>query len=155
MSEGGLSYTFKPQEIYRKHLSESDSRLPGHLLWIPEPNRQLPKEYRAQGTLIGDVGILTPQGGFSFLFNILRPSSDSINPNNLPQQFCPLTSQLDSIDMLKDKVFSESSHLSRPFVSCVQGGASEKLYVVYFISVWSHSHLSIVYLNHLVLKARF
>lgn len=126
------SYIFKPQEIYRKRLSESDNRLPGQPLWIPEPNRQLPKKYRAQGMLVGDVGIFTPQGGFSFLFNILRPSSDPINPINLPREFSPLSPQLTDIDILKDKVFSEGSHLSRPFVSCLQGGASEKLYALSF-----------------------
>lgn len=80
--------------------------------------------------LIGDVGILTPEGGFNFLFNILRPSSDPINPDDLPGDFSPLFPRLNDIDILNHKVFSQGSHLSRPGdISCVQGGVSEKLYV--------------------------
>lgn len=121
-----------PNRIYQKHISNLDDRLLGHPLWIPQPNIQLPKEYRAQGILIGDVGILTPQGGFHFLFNILRHSSDPINPNNLPQDFSPLYPPLNGIDIAKDEVFSKKSYLCSSSVSCVWGGASEKLYVAIF-----------------------
>ncbi|KJA13328.1 hypothetical protein HYPSUDRAFT_568035 [Hypholoma sublateritium FD-334 SS-4] len=115
-----------PNRIYQKLFSKLDDRLPGHPLWIPQPNIQLSKEYRAQATLIGDVGTLTPQGGFHFLFNILRHSSDPINPNNLPQDFSPLNPPLDGIDIAKDEVFSKKSHLCSSSVSCVWGGSSEK-----------------------------
>ncbi|KAF8959275.1 hypothetical protein BDZ97DRAFT_1632460, partial [Flammula alnicola] len=51
----------------------------GFPLLIPQPNTRLPKPYRAEGTCIGDVGMLTPEGGYEFLLNICRPASDPIN----------------------------------------------------------------------------
>lgn len=47
----------------------------------------LPIEYREVGIDIGDVGIITPDGGFDFLFNIWLPSSHPVNPRNLPPDF--------------------------------------------------------------------
>ena len=41
-----------------------------HALWAPEPYLQLPLQYRRGGTQIGDVGIITQDGDFDFMFNI-------------------------------------------------------------------------------------
>ncbi|KAF8986838.1 hypothetical protein BDQ17DRAFT_1213259, partial [Cyathus striatus] len=46
------------------------SRDHGYPLYIPQPHRSLPIEYRLQGSAIGDVGFVTPNGAFEFLFNI-------------------------------------------------------------------------------------
>ncbi|KAF9001532.1 hypothetical protein BDQ17DRAFT_1409952 [Cyathus striatus] len=59
----------------------------GFPLWFPEPNRYLPLEYRRKGISIGDVGIITPNGGFDFLFNISLPAEHPVNPNDLPDDF--------------------------------------------------------------------
>ena len=101
----------------------------GRPLWIPQSNSQLPKEYRVQGVLIGDVGIFTPEGGFDFLFNILRSSSDPGNPDNLPDGFSPLSQPLDDTDIRKFREFGNDSYLSSPAVSKVQGGTFKESYV--------------------------
>lgn len=40
----------------------------GFPLWIPSPNMRLPASYRTSGVSIGDVGVITPEGGFSYFF---------------------------------------------------------------------------------------
>lgn len=46
--------------------------------------------YRRKGINIGDVGIITPSGGFSFLFNICLSHDNPINPETLPEGFAPI-----------------------------------------------------------------
>ncbi|KAF9001524.1 hypothetical protein BDQ17DRAFT_1244342, partial [Cyathus striatus] len=59
----------------------------GFPLWFPQPNRYLPLEYRRKGISVGDVGIITHNGSFDFLFNISLPAEHPINPNDLPDDF--------------------------------------------------------------------
>ncbi|KAF7342801.1 hypothetical protein MSAN_01995800 [Mycena sanguinolenta] len=63
----------------------------GFPLYSPGPPAMLPAEYRAHGIQIGDVGTVTPQGVFDFLFNIYLPGQHPININNAPDGFQPLT----------------------------------------------------------------
>ncbi|THU88095.1 hypothetical protein K435DRAFT_821736 [Dendrothele bispora CBS 962.96] len=51
----------------------------GYPLWVPEPNDTLLPEYRDDGVRIGDVGFVTPDGGFNFLFNICLENDHPIN----------------------------------------------------------------------------
>ncbi|EEB99196.1 hypothetical protein MPER_01172 [Moniliophthora perniciosa FA553] len=52
----------------------------GHPLWLPEPTKHsLPKEYQRQGVQIGDVGVITSDSGFEFLFNVCLPANHPIN----------------------------------------------------------------------------
>ncbi|KAF9025584.1 hypothetical protein BDZ89DRAFT_953712 [Hymenopellis radicata] len=37
---------------------------------IPEPDQSLPIEYRNRGIRVGDVGLMTEDCGFDFLFNV-------------------------------------------------------------------------------------
>ncbi|KAF9485681.1 hypothetical protein BDN70DRAFT_974498, partial [Pholiota conissans] len=62
----------------------------GFPLWIPEPDRCLPLPYRRNGVSIGDIGTITPDGAFSFMFNIFLPAGHPINPPELPEGFKPL-----------------------------------------------------------------
>ncbi|KAF9004231.1 hypothetical protein BDQ17DRAFT_1305004 [Cyathus striatus] len=60
----------------------------GYPLCFPQPARGLPVEYRSRGVSIGDVGVITRNGGFDFLFNVLLPAQHPINlPACLPNEF--------------------------------------------------------------------
>ncbi|ESK85279.1 kinase-likeprotein [Moniliophthora roreri MCA 2997] len=64
----------------------------GHPLWLPKPTKHsLPKEYRRQGVQIGDVGVITSDGGFEFLFNVCLPADHPINQfRGTPSNFTPI-----------------------------------------------------------------
>uniref|UniRef100_A0A0W0FX36 Uncharacterized protein n=1 Tax=Moniliophthora roreri TaxID=221103 RepID=A0A0W0FX36_MONRR len=63
----------------------------GYALWIPEPNDNSTPEYFDQGVRVGDVGIITNDGGFDYLFNICAPADDPINrTHGVPCDFTPL-----------------------------------------------------------------
>ncbi|KAJ6571773.1 hypothetical protein B0H19DRAFT_904029, partial [Mycena capillaripes] len=51
----------------------------GFPLFVPAPPANLTVHYRRNGVAIGDVGRVTPQGIFNFLFNIYFPADDPIN----------------------------------------------------------------------------
>jgi hypothetical protein len=59
-------------------------------LWKPEPDSDLPPEYLETGILVGDVGILTPEGGFDYLFNICYPANHPVNNRGVPEEFIPI-----------------------------------------------------------------
>lgn len=46
---------------------------------MPEPADDLPDQYRDEGTSIGDLGIIRPNGSFDFVFNIHAAADDSVN----------------------------------------------------------------------------
>ncbi|KAJ7506663.1 hypothetical protein B0H11DRAFT_239064, partial [Mycena galericulata] len=62
----------------------------GYPMWCPGPNLDphVPLQYRRLGTSIGDVGMITQDGIFDFVFNVLLPTHDPIN-NRAPQGFSP------------------------------------------------------------------
>ena len=62
----------------------------GYPLWIPEPFSNLPRAYRSKGVRIGDLGIITTDGGFDFLFNICLPPDHPINMGRVPPGFSAL-----------------------------------------------------------------
>jgi hypothetical protein len=62
----------------------------GYPLWIPEPSACLP-EYGTEGVSVGDVGVITFDGHFDFLFNIFLPP-DHTNNRFAPPGFLPLPS---------------------------------------------------------------
>ena len=84
----------------------------GFPLWIPDPNRALPLNYRRTGVRIGDVGIITHSGAFSFLFNICLPHNDPVNPPVLPEHFAPISPPIEATDIENYIVFKNGSHLA-------------------------------------------
>jgi hypothetical protein len=95
-------------KIYERHLGLKQRGFP---LRIPEPNRNLPMPYRRKGVSIGDVGIITPSGGFSFLFNICLPHDDPINPRVLPDGFAPIYPPIEPMDIY-EYLFKPASYLA-------------------------------------------
>lgn len=80
-----------PRESREVYTDILISKKRGFPLWIPSPNASLPPEYRCSGVSIGDVGILTPEGGFDFIFNIFAEFSDPVNAHSgLTENFSPL-----------------------------------------------------------------
>ncbi|KIL70871.1 hypothetical protein M378DRAFT_66153 [Amanita muscaria Koide BX008] len=59
----------------------------GYPLYEPRPDCQPSTEYWKQGVRIGDVGIVTEDGIFDFLFNVCPSQNPSINPSELPDDF--------------------------------------------------------------------
>ncbi|KAF5324223.1 hypothetical protein D9619_011278 [Psilocybe cf. subviscida] len=104
-SSGGLNLPTDPiptphtdRDIYVHYLVKKGK---GYLLWIPSPNMSLPPVYRKSGVRVGDVGFLTLDGGFSFLFNILHEKTDAINKlMQLPDNFVTFTPN--DVDQFKD-----------------------------------------------------
>ena len=99
----------KDNEIYERLLRRKGR---GFALYIPEPNKRLPIAYQKIGIHIGDVGFITPDGGFSFLFNICVPQDHPINPPILPEDFRPLQPKLTYVDVIEFPRFKSGSYLA-------------------------------------------
>ena len=106
--------------IYQKYLELKGRGFP---LWIPSPKRNLSIEYRRTGVRIGDVGIITSDGGFSFLFNICLPHDDPVNPTVLPEDFSPISPPIEAIDVDDFPVFGHGSHLASASVTKTQSNS--------------------------------
>ncbi|KAJ7931197.1 hypothetical protein B0H13DRAFT_860183 [Mycena leptocephala] len=59
----------------------------GYPLWLPEPYDDLPLEYKERGVSVGDVGVITNDGAFDFIFNICLPRDHPINSVGVPEDF--------------------------------------------------------------------
>ena len=92
----------------------------------------LPIPYRAQGVRVGDVGILTENGGFDFLFNICVPRDDPINPVELPDNFVPIFPSVNPTHIRKFAEFSPGSYLASSSVAESQTGEQSSYVLVYF-----------------------
>ncbi len=77
----------RPHDVYRSLLLRERH---GYPLWIPESDYNLPDVYRNKGVSVGDLGILTDDGGFDFLFNVCAEADDPVNQGRVPAQFQPL-----------------------------------------------------------------
>ncbi|KAJ7149942.1 hypothetical protein C8R46DRAFT_505936 [Mycena filopes] len=89
----------------------------GYPLWYPSPMDNLPEAYRRDGVQIGDVGCITPRGGFSFLFNICKKAEDAINRQfGVPDNFQPLQLDTHSVERM-DVAFQPQSDISTETVT--------------------------------------
>ena len=95
----------RSNDIYERHLTLKGRGFP---LWIPASNRRLHIDYRRTGVRIGDVGIITHSGAFSFLFNICLPRDDPLN-EQVPEHFAPI---LSSIKVEEFLVFKNGGYLA-------------------------------------------
>ena len=95
----------------------------GYPLWIPGPPENLPVQLKEVGTTIGDVGIITPDGSFSFLFNICKPADDPANCFGVPRGFVQV--HLNDIDIRRPPdVYQRGSHVSSELIEKEQLSAS-------------------------------
>ncbi|KAF8185702.1 hypothetical protein BJ912DRAFT_479739 [Pholiota molesta] len=84
----------------------------GTPLWLPEPNETQHMSYRRRGTAIGDVVVLTDNGGLHLLFNICLDADDPINGNAVPEGFSPFKPALLASDMHRFHEYGEDSYLA-------------------------------------------
>ena len=80
-----------PQQVYAEQLM---LRVKGHPLWIPEPSNLPSDAHRKVGIVPGDVGYLTADGDFVFLFHIFSgpgaPRQENPTPYGTPENFYPI-----------------------------------------------------------------
>jgi hypothetical protein len=77
-------------------------------------------------TAISVVSIVTAFGGLDFLFNICRTRDDPINPEELPENFAPISPPLNPTDV---REFSSGSYLASS--SIVESQTGEQTPCVY------------------------
>ncbi|KAK7453458.1 hypothetical protein VKT23_011731 [Stygiomarasmius scandens] len=89
------SHTQDTRKIIRANETYARSLYPhghGYPLWTPEPNSLYPPEYQSKGVQIGDVGTISFDGAFHFLFNICKEATHSYNQwCGVPEGFQPLS----------------------------------------------------------------
>ncbi|KAJ7822201.1 hypothetical protein B0H14DRAFT_1325149 [Mycena olivaceomarginata] len=98
----------------------------GFPLYRPEPRPNLPEEYRRTGIAIGDVGVVTVEGGFEFFFNIYLPANNPINidaPEDfVPLSACPSRRDIDNYDFHPGDHVSTGIHKLSGFTNSTVGG---------------------------------
>ncbi|KAK0469386.1 caspase domain-containing protein [Desarmillaria tabescens] len=62
----------------------------GYPLWLPNHDPNLPPTYPKDGTRVGDLGYLTDEGGFAYLFNVCTDVNNPSNFGRVPPDFVPL-----------------------------------------------------------------
>jgi hypothetical protein len=117
--------------IYCDLLLQQGHGLP---LWKPDPNANLPEAYTKQGISIGDLGLLTDDGGFDFLFNVHADAHDPVNQFlGTPASFIPLP-----LDPIRDVIKTTFQHPMKAYImrnieivlGCTLGAGAQVVYVV-------------------------
>ncbi|KAM6491358.1 hypothetical protein JOM56_013132 [Amanita muscaria] len=111
-SHSPLLETESIADIYTRSMLKC---LTGYPLYDPQPYSDLSEEYMRKGVRVGDVGIITKDGAFDFLFNVCPSQNSLINPPNLPRGFTLETSE-DSKTYPKEQ-FPHDTHLFESPVS--------------------------------------
>lgn len=94
--------------------------------------------YRRKGISIGDVGIITPSGSFSFLFNICLPHDHPINPRILPEDFAPIHPPVESMDIRELLEFKPESYLASTSIEKVHNETSFRYVTLFGSSTCSY-----------------
>ena len=84
----------------------------GYPLYMPTPLGGLPTAYRKKGIRIGDVGVITANGAFDFLFNAC-PSDPGVNPVRLPDGFELLVPDIRTSDKFDPHVCLNSDRVRK------------------------------------------
>src|SRR5262245_41933559 len=71
-------------DIYTRRLLQEGH---GYPLWIPEPNVYLNDDYKEVGTCVVDMGVVTPDGQFDYLFNVCKPANHPVNLGKTLENF--------------------------------------------------------------------
>jgi len=104
------------QDLYAKQLLLKGN---GYPLWVPQPKRHFGDLSAPAGIAIGDVGIITADGGFDFLFNVCVSADHPINPRDLPSTFSPLSPQLSHTDICEFQEYAPGEYLASTSVERV------------------------------------
>ncbi|KAJ7713031.1 hypothetical protein B0H14DRAFT_3017392 [Mycena olivaceomarginata] len=89
-SPASLDTVYENRSALEIYWSQLIRQKRGYPLYVPQPQINLPAEYREHGVAIGDVGRVTPEGTFDFFFNIFLPSEHPIHANGTPEDFAPM-----------------------------------------------------------------
>lgn len=87
----------------------------GYPLYVPTSSRNLPLAYRKHGIRIGDVGAITSNGTFDFLFNVCKyndPPGGLVNPAKLPDGFELLIPDIHSCETFDPCVSLTSTYVN-------------------------------------------
>ncbi|ESK91062.1 hypothetical protein Moror_1157 [Moniliophthora roreri MCA 2997] len=85
----------------------------GYPLWRPDVAASLPIEYQEKGVSIGDVGVITEEGGFQYFFNILLPADHPCNgAERVPPDFTPLN--VNSSSEERPDQYGPGTHICNP-----------------------------------------
>ncbi|KAF9045012.1 hypothetical protein BJ165DRAFT_128796 [Panaeolus papilionaceus] len=107
----------EPNRIYERHML---TKVRGYPLWLPEGDLNMSVGKRRVGISIGDVGMVASDGYFSYLFNILLPANDPLQPQRLPEGYTPIKS-LSSSAVSRVKKYKANSALTSLSVRKVPG----------------------------------
>jgi len=118
ISVAAQQQTRSSEQVYYDNLIVKGRGIP---LWYPDPPLNFPEDYRRQGISIGDVGIFSSSGNFTFFFNICHARNAEINSRGVPEQFEPIKPPISTsqISILKDEgncVASQSVLMSTGWV---------------------------------------
>ena len=97
-----------PSNIYARLLLLKKQ---GYSLWFPELDEDLPSDYRSIGVDVSDMGIITSDGAFNFLFNICHPANDPVNWLGVPDDSVLLTLQCGDVHRVS-KMYDTGTHIS-------------------------------------------
>jgi hypothetical protein len=84
----------------------------GYPLYMPTPPEGLPASHRENGIRVGDVGVITANGAFHFLFNAFQHHS---------QSDAEVDPRIDSSKIITRDKFGPDTYISSRFVKSTRG----------------------------------
>ena len=118
----------------------------GYPLWLQDPDSGLPLAYRSVGVNIGDVGTITYDGGFDFLFNICHDANHPVNFFGVPDGFTPLPLKPEDV-IKRPEMHDKGYYISNPRFS-KERLREEEFGNALWVSVWQQhffdSNLSVL-----------